>query len=112
LHDWKVRGKERYLTQDARAECGMALDLLVFLDGQRARLSKHLVAQTDLADVMEQGTETEDIDLRIAQPHFTANQNRQRADALRMPSRVRISRVKRGGECANSADIGAPRLGF
>src|SRR5689334_13989757 len=57
LHDREMPFEEGDGAQDARADDGMRLDLLEFLRRQRAWLQQHLIADADLADVVQEGAE-------------------------------------------------------
>ena len=90
----------------------MLLDDFVFLGGQRPRLHQDVIADADLADVVEERAEPQHFELRLVQRHGAADGQRQRADAFRMAGRVRIARVERQRERANRADVRAQPLGF
>ena len=78
--------------------------------GQRPRLPQHIVADADLADVVQQRAEAQDVELGLGQVHLVADRDRDGADALGMASGVRIPRVERQRERANRADVRAARV--
>ena len=75
LDDREVLGQERHRPQDAGAERGMLFDQLELLGRQRVRLAQHVVADADLADVVEQRAKPQHVELlggrRICRPIAT-----------------------------------------
>ncbi len=80
--------------------------------GQGGGLAQHVVADADLADVVEEGAEPQHVQLLGRQLHVLAYRHRDRADALRVAGRVGIPRVERQRKGTDGADIRALRLGF
>ena len=72
LDDRNVRLEERHAAQDPRADDGMLLDRFVFFGGQRARLHQDVIADADLADVVEERAEPKHFELRLVQRHRSA----------------------------------------
>ena len=77
-----------------------------------SRLAQHGVADADLADVVQQRAEAQDVELVVGELHLAADGDRDRADALGVAGGVRIPRVERQRQRADGADVGAARLGF
>ena len=69
-------------------------------------LAQHGVADADLADVVQEGAEPQNLELIVGQGHLPADADRHRADALRVAGGIRVPRVERQRQRADRADIG------
>ena len=85
LDDRHVRLEEGHVPQDVRADGRVRLDDLEFLVGERAALDSTLIADADLADVVQQRAEPQHLDLAVGERHLPADRHRDRADALGVP---------------------------
>src|SRR5689334_7750322 len=110
--DWQMRRQEGYLTKNACTQSRVTFDLLEFFCGQGTVLPQNVVAHPDLADVMQQGTESKDLELVAAEIHDSPDHHRERADTLGVAGCIRISRVERRGERPNRAEIRRSRFRF
>ena len=97
LDDRQVRRQKRHLPQDPRAEPGMPFDLLELLTRQRPVLAQDLIADADLADVVQQRAKAQHLDLSSGQVHGSTNHHRKRAHPFGMTCSIRVPRVKGSG---------------
>ena len=67
LDDREMRLEEGYLAENAGAKAGMATDLLELVGRQRTRLAQDVVGDADLADVVQQRAEPDDVDFGFTQ---------------------------------------------
>ena len=104
--DRQVRLEERHLAQNARAKSGVAPDLLEFVRRQRAGFTQDVIGDANLANVVEQRAQTNDVDFGLAERELARDEHRQRADPFRVACGVRIPRVERRGQRADGAEIG------
>ena len=80
--------------------------------GERPVLLQHPVGDADLADVVQQRAEAEDVELPLVEPQLPPDDDRQRADALGVAGGVGVARVERGGQRLDRADVGELGLRF
>ena len=85
---------------------------VVLFRRQRAGLAQHGVADADLADVVQERAEPQDLELVGGEVHLPADRHRHRADALRVAGGVRVPRIERQRERADRADVRVLGLGF
>ena len=111
LDDRQVRREERHGPQDARAGHWMLLDRLEFLRGQRSRLAQHVVADADLADVVEQRAEPQRVEIVGRQPQLRGRRRRRSRSRARNGRPCSGSRASSASaERADRADVRASRL--
>ena len=96
--------------QDARADARMLLDEPELFRRQRSRLPQHIVADADLADVMQKRAEAQDVELVVGQAHLPADGDGDGADSFGVARGVRVARVERQCQRSDGADVGVPRL--
>ncbi len=108
--DGQIGRQERQRLQDPRPVVGVRLHVLVLLGGQRAHLAEHRVAHADLADVVEQCAEAQDVEVFARKRHRLADGDGNAAHAFGVPRGVLVARVERGRERFDDADIRAARV--
>ena len=72
LDDRQVRREERHGAEDPRAGDRVLLDLLELFVGQRPGLAQHVVADSDLADVVQQRAEPQRVEVVFCQTELGA----------------------------------------
>ena len=83
---------------DPRALRRMALHEVPLNVRQGRRLQEHRVRHCELADVVEQRSMAEQVELRLREPELASDRERQVLDAARVSRRVRVPRVDRRRE--------------
>ena len=102
LDDRDVRREKRNRSQDSRAEDRVQLDLLVLGIGERAGLPQQRIGHANLADVVQQRAEPEDLEFCLVQAERPADRDRQHADSFGMAGCVGVARVERRGQARGS----------
>ena len=103
-------GEERDRLEDLGADLRVALDLLVLLRGQPIGLGDHVVADADLADVVEQPRDVDALDQLARQADLARDLRGVDADALGVAAGVGVLRVDRLGEGADGLDVRGAQL--
>ena len=110
LDDGDMTREERHGTEDARAERRMQLDDVDFLHRQRRRLAEHFVRHANLADVVEQSAQANDLEVVGRQLQHAADADREDAHTLGMTGGIGVARVECGRQGTNGTHVG--RLGL
>src|SRR5258706_8790962 len=76
LDDRQVGRQEWDLPEDTGAQCWVAFDLLELGRRQRPRLAEDRVADADLADVVQQRSESKDLEIVVTDVHDAAHHDR------------------------------------
>jgi hypothetical protein len=84
----------------------MLFHVFAFFGSEGAGLAEDLIADPNLADVMEQAGEVKVADFSAREAHFLTESDGDSGDALAMSAGVGVLRVDRGGEAADDAEEG------
>ncbi len=98
------------VAQDPLADFGVLLHLPAFLEGQRARLFEQARRQADLADVVHQTAEVDELLLLLRQSDALRDVSRVDRDRRRMTCRVLIAGIERRNESSGEREAGPSEL--